>query len=52
MAAVISIISRHDLRNEVYHRYQPSKTKLALYKPFTVMQLSLSYKILYLYGIP
>ena len=33
MAAIVGIISRRDLRNEVRCRNQPSKSKLALYKP-------------------
>ena len=33
MTAIISIVSRRDLRNEVHHRKQPNKSKLALYKP-------------------
>ena len=30
--AVAVIIGRHDLSNEVHHRNQPNKSKLALYK--------------------
>ena len=33
MAAIISIVSRHGLRNEVLCRNQHNKSKLALYKP-------------------
>ena len=33
MSAILSIISRHGLRNEARHRNQPNKSKLALYKP-------------------
>ena len=33
MAAIVSIISRCGLRNEVCCRNQPNKGKLALYKP-------------------
>ena len=33
MAAIVSIVSRRDLRNEMCCRNQPNKSKLALYKP-------------------
>ena len=32
MAAIVSIISEHDLKLETYHRNQPNKIMLALYK--------------------
>ena len=32
MAAIIGIISRRSLRIEVWHRNQPNKSKLALYR--------------------
>ena len=33
LATVVGIISRHDLWIIAYHRKQPNKSKLALYKP-------------------
>ena len=33
MAAIVSIVSRHGLRNEVRHRKQLNESKLALFKP-------------------
>ena len=33
MAAIVGIVSRHDLRIEVRHRNQANKSKLVLYKP-------------------
>ena len=33
MAAVVGIISRRGITIEAYHRNQPNKSKLALYKP-------------------
>ena len=35
MAAIVSNISRRGLAIEGYHRNQPNKSKLALYKPIT-----------------
>ena len=31
MVALVTIVSRHDLRIEIHHRNQPSKSKLVLY---------------------
>ena len=33
MAAVVGMVSRHDITIEAHHRNQPNKSKLALCKP-------------------
>ena len=37
IAALVGIISRHDIRIEAHHINQPNKTNLGMYKPLLAL---------------